>query len=447
MLCPRINSTSLSISTVDFGSYLQIQTPKQMTSPDFSLKSIPKELDEDGWEIEYDNNHIQVYSKFNIFNSNILGFKTITEHAVAVDVVFELLKDVCGAMHQINNRFLTGEIFDNWLTESGLEGKIVRTSFQMPFPLSNREFLHGLHAKQENEQTFVVAYTPIESSEIPVQANFVRCPMNISGQRITLLESGLVRVEHLMIYHLGGAISSKIQDNWLKKANIGAYLKEWKNLGTKLFPPNLTDINHQQLTILANHTLRISESWSTTGKPKHGTVKVGHVSYFAPAVFRLDLEVDAGIEQVVNVLADESLKYLPLWNDEYLDGSVMTTLEDTPTKSAWLIRVHYKTPFFLANREYIYYFSREWISKDEVLILYNSVQHDSEIPKGFVRALLYPSIHRCLRLENGKTKIEHILATDLKGKLGPLQNSLLKGSLAQAQCRDMEKQQKLFRNL
>lgn len=418
-----------------------------MISPEFSLISIPKELDEDDWILEHDRSHIKVYSKFNLFDSNIIGFKTITEHAVAANVIFDFLRDVCGAMNQINDLFMSGETFDNWSTESDLDGKIVRTSFKMPFPISNREFLHGLHAYQQKEDTYIIAYTPIESSEIPVQSKFVRCPMYASGQRITVLNSGLVRVEHLMIYHLGGSISLKIQDNWMKKAHIGAYIKEWENLSVKLFPPILAQVHYEQLTVLAKHTLAISESWPKVGKPKYGTVKAGHTTYLAQLAFRLDLEVDAAIETVVRVLADESLKYLPQWNHEYLDGVIMTTIEDHPNKSAWLVRVHYKTPFFLANREYIYYFSREWINKDEALIIYNSVQHESDVPKGFVRALLYPSIHRCVRLENGKTKIEHVLATDLKGKLGALQNSLLKGGLIQAQCRDMENQQKLFSNL
>jgi hypothetical protein len=415
-----------------------------MISPKVSFKSIPKELDQEGWILEHDRNHIKVYSKFNVYDSNIIGFKTITQHAIAANVIFDLLKDVCGAMRQINEMFLLGETFDNWSTENDLEGKIVRTSFKMPFPLSNREFLHGLHAYQQNEHTFIVAYTPIEDSKIPIQSKFVRCPMNISGQRITALNSGLVRVEHLMIYNFGGAISSSFQDKWMKKSHIGAYVKEWQNLGTKLFPPKLVNLSPKQLRVLANDTLAISESWPKVGKPKYGSVKIGHTSYLPQSVFRLDLEVDTPIEKVVNILADESLKHLPQWNSEFLNGTIIETIEDSPTKSAWLIRVHYQTPFFLANREYIYYFSREWINKDEALIIYNSVEHDSETPKGFVRALLYPSIHRCLRLESKKTKIEHVLATDLKGKLGPLQNRLLQGGLVQAQCRDMERQQKLF---
>ena len=413
-------------------------------SPEFSLKSIDKELDLNNWSLEHDKAHIKVYSKHNVSDSDIIGFKTITEHAVATTIIFDLLKDVCGAMNQINDMFLSGETFDEWPTESDHAGSVVRTSFKMPFPMSNREFLHGLHSYQKNETTFIVAYTPLEESDIPVQPHFIRCPMNVSGQRITILNSGLVRVEHLMTYRLGGAIGSYFQDKWLKKPHISAYIKEWENLRDKIFPPKIHTIDPQQLKKIAQHTLSLSSTWQTTGKPKYGTVKVGNLSYLSKAVFRLDLEVDAPIEKVVKVLADESLKYLPEWNSEYMNGEILETIEETQDRSAWLIRVHYKTPFFLANREYVYYFSRESINKDEVLILYCSIDHKSNPPDLFVRALLYPSIHRCLRLKNGRTKIEHVLATDLKGKLGTLQNSFLKRGLIKAQCSDMEKQYRLL---
>ena len=413
-------------------------------SPELSFKSIDRELDLDNWSLEHDKAHIKVYSKKNASDSGVVGFKTITEHAVPISIVFDLLKDVCGAMNQINAMFLSGETFENWPTESDQAGSVVRTSFKMPFPMANREFVHGLHSYQKNETTFIVAYTPIEESNLPVQPHFVRCPMYVSGQRIMILKSGLVRVEHLMIYRLGGAIGSYVQDNWLKKSHVGAYIKEWENLGGEIFPPKISAIDPRQLKKIAQHALSCSSTWQTAGKPKYGTVKVGNLSYLPQAVFRLDLEVEAPLEQVVHVLADESLKYLPEWNSEYMNGEILETIEETQDRSAWLIRVQYKTPFFLANREYVYYFSREWINKDEVLILYCSIDHESTPPDQFVRALLYPSIHRCLRLKDGRTKIEHVLATDLKGKLGALQNTFLKGSLTKAQCSDMEKQYRMF---
>lgn len=415
--------------------------------PDNSLEAIELGLDQKDWSLEHQQNHVQVYSKYGVHQSNIIGFKTITEHAVDPDTVYAFLKDVCGAMNEINELYLHGETFDPWPSDKDDNGSVVRTSFKMPFPMSNREFVHGLHAYQKDASTYLIAYTPLDAKDIAVQHQFVRCPMEISGQRIRLLSSGLVQVEHLMIYQLGGSISTSVQDNWFRKAHVSAYVKEWKTLRTALLPPSLSNINPEQLQNIAYDSLRISSSWSPIGNPKYGQLKSGYLSYLPQAVFRLDLTIDTDISQAVRVLADESLNYLPQWNKEFESGIVLEQLEQSDRKTSCMIRVEYQTPFFLKNREYVYYFSREWISPDEALILYYSVNHPSPVPDNCVRAILYPSVHRCLRMSNNKTKIEHLLATDLKGKLGPWQNTFLKGGLMQAQCHDMEQQQRLFESL
>lgn len=428
-----------NIHFVFFSIDLSMITPKQ------TLETIPQELDASGWQLEVDHKDVQVYSKKHASDADIIGFKTITEHPVSQDMVVHLLKDVCGAMHQINDLFVLGENLDEWSVPVDSKGRLVRTSFQMPFPMLNREFLHGLHSTRVDENTYLIGYTPVENAVIPIQKSYVRCPMFISGQRIQYLSTGSIKVEHLMVYRLGGKISTYVQDHLLKRSHIGAYIKEWRNLRTTIYPAKVHQINYSQLVSIALNTLEVSESWSLVGKPKIGQVKVGRLTYSPRSAFRTDVVVNTTLEKVVDVLADQSLLYLPKWNKEFIQGNVLQVLEDSPKKSAWIIQVHYKTPAILANREYIYYFSREWLSEHEVLIIYNSIDHSSPIPKGFVRALLYPTVHRCIRKSSTSTKIEHVLATDLKGNLSYFQDSLLKGGLAQAHCRDMENQDRLFR--
>jgi hypothetical protein len=86
------------------------------------------------------------------------------------------------------------------------------------------------------------------------------------------------------------------------------------------------------------------------------------------------------------------------------------------------------------------------LNENEAIILYCSVEHELPLADGFEKALLYPSVHRILKTESG-TKIEHLLATDLKGKLGNYQDGLLKGGLVDAHIRDMNSQEKLFQAL
>jgi len=69
------------------------------------------------------------------------------------------------------------------------------------------------------------------------------------------------------------------------------------------------------------------------------------------------------------------------------------------------------------------------------------------VPDGFIRSLLYPSVHRCTRLDAQQTRLEHLLVTDLGGKLSQRQDTLLKGGLVQAHERDMKNQVALFGRL
>lgn len=417
-----------------------------MINPQETLTTIPKELDAQGWDLALDQTDIRVYTKPNASNSSIIGFKTVTDHFIPIELVYALLKDVCGAMNSINDLFVLGEEFRDWSVALDPKGKLVRTSFKMPFPMANREFLHGLHSYQAAPNIYIIGYTPIEETSITVRKGYVRCPMYISGQRITALACGVVRVEHLMVYNLGGKISGAVQDRWLKNTHVGAYVKEWRKLRAYMYPSKLEEINYDNLSKLLQTALKESQAWAKVGKPKSGTVKVGRLSYCPRNVYRTDINIQSPIQKVVEVLADKSLEYLPQWNKEFMNGEILATLEESPQKAAWLLRVHYQTPFFLSNREYIYYFSREWLSEEECLIFYHSVEHESSVPKGFVRALLYPTVHRCTQ-KGTTTLVEHLLATDLGGKLSNKQDGLLKGGLVQAHCRDMANQVKLFERL
>lgn len=417
-----------------------------MIDPKETISTIPAAIDEDGWKLEYDSVDVRIYSKFGVCNSKVIGFKTVTEHPVNASMAFELLKYVNRAMELVNDQFVLGEVLEDWPTDFDAEGTLVRTSFKMPFPFTNREFPHGLHCKQIDPSTFIVGYTPIERVDIPVQNGYVRSPMNISGQRITQLENGSCRVEHLMVYELGGSVSLKFQDGVMKSGHVGAYRSEWKKLREVMFPHKLEEINGAALTKLMLDALSKSDRWKTIKRAKSGMVSPGRLAFCPKTIYRTDLEVNASIKTVVDVIADKSLEYLPKWNREFIKGDILKVISDSPEKSEWLVHVQYATPGPISNREYVYYFSREWLNDNEAIILYCSVEHEMSVPTGFERALLYPTVHRCVKTKNG-TKIEHLLATDLKGKLGRYQDGILKGGLVDAHVRDMNSQEKLFQEL
>ncbi|MCH2044499.1 MAG: START domain-containing protein [Saprospiraceae bacterium] len=412
-----------------------------------TLQRIPIELDAEDWTLELDRTDVQVYSKKGASNADILGFKTITYHPLQMDELYHFLSDVNEAMAKINAQFVNGEVIEDWMIPQASEGQLVRTSFSFPFPFKSREFLHGIHSIQLDNYTRIVGYTPVDREDIPVQNGFFRCKTYISGQRITQLKNGLVRVEHLMVYELGNKISPSLQDRFFRKPHASTYANEWRNLRKNRFPSDYKSIDYNHLIQYLREALNESKQWSYAKKFSEGSIQTGRLAYCHNTVYRTDTVIQAPLAQVVRVLADESLTYLGQWNKEFIEGEVLEVLEDSPQKSVWLIKVHYKTPFFLANREYIYYFSREYISDKEVIITYHSIQSDLAVPSGFVRALLYPSVHLCTKIDEQTTQVQHLLATDLAGNLSRYQDSLLKGGLVTAQKRDILNQQKLFAKL
>ncbi len=421
-----------------------IKLPRD-NNPVVTLETIPAELDANGWNLETDRTDIQVYTRKGACNSRILGFKTITEHPVTAVTAYNLLRDVIKAMELVNDQYTHGENFGEWPTDD-VTGHLVRTSFAMPFPFSNREFLHGLHSKEIAEGVYIVGYTPEPGVDIAVQKGFKRSDISISGQRITALPWGGCRVEHLMVYELGGNVSPGVQDSLLKGGHVGAYVKEWRNLRRTLYPTMLEDVNADLLKGLASHLLEQSKHWPTVKSGTEGKVSTGRSTFCPNTMYRLESETALPAAKVAEVIGYKSLDYLPQWNVEFKEGEVLQEIAASGTLTRQLVRVRYSAPFFLDDREYLYYFSTEKLSDDEYLILYQSVKSDMPVADGVTRSILYPTVHH-IKAANGKTTITHILATDLGGNLGSKQDGLLKGGLISAQQRDLKNQAKLFAKL
>jgi hypothetical protein len=101
----------------------------------------------------------------------------------------------------------------------------------MPAGMSSREFLHLLHVATRGSERRFVVYHSVDDPELPApRPGFVRCPVYPSGQRLTRLASGRVRVEHLMVYDLAGSISPWVQNTLFRSGHVVAYHAEWRRL-------------------------------------------------------------------------------------------------------------------------------------------------------------------------------------------------------------------------
>jgi len=190
------------------------------------------QLDSPEWKLAGSNNDVKVFYYPNI-EGGVDGFKTITEHSVdALTMIGYLGKNICTAMQEMNHLYHSGETLKLY-HDNGPDDyfAVVRTNFKMPFPLTNREFLHSLNIKRLDKDTVLIMYHSVDDKGLPpVKKGFLRCPTYLSGQRITTLSNQKIRVEHMMVYELAGKISKNVQNKYFKSGHIKAYIREWQKL-------------------------------------------------------------------------------------------------------------------------------------------------------------------------------------------------------------------------
>ena len=145
--------------------------------------------------------------------------------------------------------------------------------------------------------------------------------------------------------------------------------------------------------------------------------------------------INQSIDAIENFAYDAMLANMPKWSKEFMGGDSLETINDHES----ILKTKFKTPFFLKNREYVFYLGKIK-TNTELKVFYRSVDHPKfkESSSGFIRSKLYPTIYRFTKINEQQTKIEHILSTDL-GKDLPLwfqNNMMVVNGVVKANYRD-----------
>lgn len=208
-------------------------TPITAIDHDLLAQRMLRQLDKQNfWELAGQQQEVKVYVGKKIADG-FDGFKTVTVHEVGAMPIVELLgQNLCTAMQMMNHLYHSGEVLRLFYNNAPDDYyAIVRTNFKMPFPLTNREFLHTIMAKRIDAQTVLIMYHSVHDNTLPpTKKGFLRCPTYLSGQRITALTPTCTQVEHLMVYALGGWVSKGVQNSLFKSGHVKAYLNEWQRL-------------------------------------------------------------------------------------------------------------------------------------------------------------------------------------------------------------------------
>lgn len=213
-------------------------------SLDELFESLDSAIEKTDWKLCKKSNAIVVSSGMSTFYeqpSSVEGFhvETLVE-GVPIDGAISYFRDACHFADTANAMTTKSEVL--WQVD---DRAIVRTGFELPWPLQNREFLHGVAVRRSKNTAWVV-YTTLSGEEEatlpPPWKGYQRCTMYPSGQRITQLEKNPM-LEHCMTYPLGGSISSTIQNTLFHRGHVGAYYKEWKAMKIAL----LSEVSHGSL--------------------------------------------------------------------------------------------------------------------------------------------------------------------------------------------------------
>jgi len=151
----------------------------------------------------------------------------------SIDDGFSYFKDACTFADSANEMTSASEIISVLADTPVYYEAIVRTGFQLPWPLQDREFLHRVVARRDTDPDgrprVLVAYDNVSEDGLPpAWDGYRRCPMAPSGQRLTVLADGQLRAEHCMTYDLGGWIGPAVQNTVFHRGHVGAYFDEWR---------------------------------------------------------------------------------------------------------------------------------------------------------------------------------------------------------------------------
>jgi hypothetical protein len=194
-----------------------------MNNPADLARSVASQLDTTQWQAANNSGPIRVFSSTEL-PTPVRGYRTVSEPKADARSVAEFLGTrMLDAFAVLNERFAFAET----LVESPW---IVRTGFTMPPGFKSREFVHSVVRHIDNGVHFVM-YGVVDETDLPAPRDgFIRCPMYLSGQRITPLREFGCRVEHLMIYELGGLVPRWAQNSIFHRGHVDAYVKEWSRL-------------------------------------------------------------------------------------------------------------------------------------------------------------------------------------------------------------------------
>ena len=404
------------------------------------VDEVQRQCDKINWKLGRKDDKSTCYWSDELDPSPVIGFKRVSfvENASLEEMASyhgEGIIDVWAYLSK--DTYASGEHLKVLHHSKNIYHSVVRTLFDLPLGMAGREYLHHLYKKRVDKRTYVISYrTPEDVSEFPpAKEGFIRCQIYNSGDRFTLCEDGRIRVEHLMTYTFEGSITPWMADNLFCKAHINAYFKEGKSVKEIFdntapgFPGgypsqfsmyvNMDRMNPEKLMQGMLQALDDKKvKWSSIHNQDGVSVSTGFIPYCPLTAFRTDVELNVGIDRLVNFLSKDLIANLDKWDSDFVEGETVKVFEDSADRKSWLIRTAHKAHWPLKNREYTFYLMRETQADGSIVLAFQSVlSYDIPIAKGAARGNLYPGAYRITPLTDNRVKLERIVIKEYNGKV------------------------------
>lgn len=203
------------------------------------IRSLHYAIECSDWTVGYDADGVTVAHARPVYAAGqaphrVEGFLISAElDDVSVDHGLAYFHDACHFADTANAMTSASEIVDVQARQMDRYEALVRTGFALPWPLQDREFLHYVttHRAPDTQarDAATIAYASVDSGPgVPAPwPGALRCPMQPSGQLITDLGRGRIRLQHCMTYDLVGSIPTWAQNLMFHRGHVDAYVTEW----------------------------------------------------------------------------------------------------------------------------------------------------------------------------------------------------------------------------
>ena len=171
------------------------------------------------WQLKVDKEGIKVYTK-QMENSPLKAVKTVCTINTSLTILTALLLDINNTPEWV---YATKKI--SLLKQVSLSDLIYYSEIEIPWPVSNRDFIVLLKVTQDQKTKVVSVIGDNKPDYLPAVKNVVRIKRSYSKWLISPLPNGQVKIEYILEVDPGGVIPAWLINMFATKGPYETFKK------------------------------------------------------------------------------------------------------------------------------------------------------------------------------------------------------------------------------